>query len=166
MRGHKKGYMKSTGGTLGRQRKAKWRNLWDWIAVEGSILLFHWWVQSSPHLIFIREQWGVAWSYALVPGVVPVRGLETKITGTFQRSAILEAQEQRTRPHSRQTDLCQGRYRPGICLPSQTCPASNLQLDHPVGLILVTRLVRPATWPPELIRSITLPLLHSQADPI
>lgn len=44
--------MKSTGGRLGRQEKAKKRNRWDWMKskMERDILLLHWWVDNNSHL--------------------------------------------------------------------------------------------------------------------
>ena len=45
----REGYMKSIGGRIRGQEKAKPGNLWDWIKskTERHMLLLHWWVQDG-----------------------------------------------------------------------------------------------------------------------
>lgn len=46
---HKESYMKSIGGKLRGQDKAKWGTLQDWLKskMDKHILLLYWWVQDS-----------------------------------------------------------------------------------------------------------------------
>lgn len=46
------------------------------------------------------------------------------------------------------SDLCYGSSRPEIWLPTMTCWVRNLWSDHPVWLLSLAELVRPAVWPP------------------